>query len=65
MPPLSSKDAIRAILRRDPVWYVCAGDLSPDMFPKTAWFTPDLCAAGLFARLPHGPRVKRWLFHRQ
>jgi ribosomal protein S18 acetylase RimI-like enzyme len=43
MPPLTNKDAIRAILRRDPAWCVYAlGDLSPEMFPKTEWFTPDL-----------------------
>lgn len=43
MPRLTNKDAIRAILRRDPAWCVYAlGDLSPDMFPKTEWFTPDL-----------------------
>ena len=38
-----NKDAIRAILRRDPGWCVYAlGDLSLEMFPKTEWFTPDL-----------------------
>src|SRR5688500_7662667 len=43
MPRLTNKDAIRAILRRDPAWCVYAlGDLSPEMFPKTEWFTPDL-----------------------
>ena len=43
MPRLANKDAIRAILRRDPAWCVYAlGDLSPEMFPKTEWFTPDL-----------------------
>src|SRR5688572_282909 len=43
MPRLTDKDAIRAILRRDPAWCVYAlGDLSPEMFPKTEWFTPDL-----------------------
>ena|SRR5688572_17955015 len=43
MPRLTDKDAIRAILRRDPAWCVYAlGDLSPQMFPKTEWFTPDL-----------------------
>jgi ribosomal protein S18 acetylase RimI-like enzyme len=43
MPRLTNKDAIRAILRRDPGWCVYAlGDLSPEMFPKTEWFTPDL-----------------------
>jgi ribosomal protein S18 acetylase RimI-like enzyme len=43
MPRLVDKEAIRAILRRDPAWCVYAlGDLSPDMFSKTQWFTPDL-----------------------
>ena len=43
MPQLTDKDAIRAILQCDPAWCVYAlGDLSPEMFPKTEWFTPDL-----------------------
>lgn len=43
MPCLTDKTAIRAILRRDPVWGVYAlGDLAPPMFPKTRWFAPDL-----------------------
>lgn len=43
MPRLSDKNAIRALLRRDPGWCVYAlGDLSAEMFPKTEWFTPDL-----------------------
>jgi GNAT superfamily N-acetyltransferase len=46
MPLLTDKTAIRAILRRDPVWGVYAlGDLAPPMFPKTQWFSsggPDL-----------------------
>ncbi len=43
MSRLVDKDTIRAILRRDPAWCVYAlGDLSPEMFPKTEWFTPDL-----------------------
>jgi len=43
MPRLTDKTAIRAILRRDPVWGVYAlGDLAPRMFPKTKWFGPDL-----------------------
>ena len=43
MPRLTDKDAIRTILRRDPAWCVYAlGDLSPEMFPKAEWFTPDL-----------------------
>jgi GNAT superfamily N-acetyltransferase len=40
---LSGKDEIRPFLRRDPRWCVYAlGDLSPRMFDKCAWFTPDL-----------------------
>lgn len=43
MPRLTDPSRIRALLRRDPVWSVYAlGDLSPAMFPKTAWFTPGL-----------------------
>ena len=43
MPRLTDKNSIRTILRRDPAWCVYAlGDLSPEMFPKTDWFTPDL-----------------------
>ena len=43
MPVLTDKHDIRAILRRDPAWCVYAlGDLSPQMFGKTHWFTPDL-----------------------
>jgi len=43
MPALSNKDAIRTILQRDRIWCVYAlGDLSPRMFPKCQWFTPDL-----------------------
>jgi ribosomal protein S18 acetylase RimI-like enzyme len=43
VPRLTDKDAIRAILQRDPGWCVYAlGDLSPEMFPKASWFTPDL-----------------------
>jgi ribosomal protein S18 acetylase RimI-like enzyme len=43
MPRLTDKDAIRAILRRDAAWCVYAlGDLSPEMFAKAEWFTPDL-----------------------
>ena len=43
MPRLFDKKTIRGILRRDPGWCVYAlGDLSPEMFPKTEWFTPDL-----------------------
>ena len=43
MPELADKDHIRAILRRDPAWTVYAlGDLSPRMFDKCRWYTPDL-----------------------
>lgn len=43
MPLLTDKDQIRAILRRDPQWCVYAlGDLTPRMFAKCRWFTPDL-----------------------
>jgi ribosomal protein S18 acetylase RimI-like enzyme len=43
MPELADKDHIRAILRREPAWTVYAlGDLSPRMFDKCRWYTPDL-----------------------
>lgn len=43
MPLLTDKDQIRALLRADRRWCVYAlGDLSPRMFAKCAWFTPDL-----------------------
>ena len=43
MPQRTDKNAIRAILQSDPRWCVYAlGDLSPRMFPKCQWFTPDL-----------------------
>jgi ribosomal protein S18 acetylase RimI-like enzyme len=43
MPRLTSKDDIRTILRGDPAWCVYAlGDLTPRMFEKCRWFTPDL-----------------------
>lgn len=43
MPRLVDRDLIRRRLRVDPAWAVYAlGDLSPSMFPKTAWFEPDL-----------------------
>ena len=43
MPPITNKDDIRTILRRDPRWCVYAlGDLKPPMFAKCRWFTPDL-----------------------
>ncbi len=43
MPRLTNTNDIRTILRRDPRWCVYAlGDLSPRIFPKCEWFTPDL-----------------------
>lgn len=43
MPRLDDKSRIRVILHRDRAWGVYAlGDLSPHMFGKTQWFTPDL-----------------------
>jgi ribosomal protein S18 acetylase RimI-like enzyme len=43
MPQLTHKQDIRRILQRDPRWCVYAlGDLSPRMFAKCQWFTPDL-----------------------
>ena len=43
MPSLIDKHEIRTLLLRDPVWSVYAlGDLSPGMFAKTRWFSPDL-----------------------
>jgi GNAT superfamily N-acetyltransferase len=43
MPALTDKTHIRSILRGDPRWCVYAlGDLSPRMFAKCQWFTPDL-----------------------
>jgi len=43
MPALTDKPAIRALLQRDRRWCVYAlGDLTPRMFAKCQWFTPDL-----------------------
>jgi GNAT superfamily N-acetyltransferase len=43
LPQLTDKNAIRAILHGDPRWCVYAlGDLTPRMFAKCRWFTPDL-----------------------
>lgn len=43
MPILTDKNQIRTILQADPRWCVYAlGDLSPRMFPKCQFFTPDL-----------------------
>jgi len=43
LPILTDKDEIRAILERDRRWCVYAlGDLTPRMFNKCRWFTPDL-----------------------
>jgi GNAT superfamily N-acetyltransferase len=43
LPRLVDKDQIRALLQRDRYWCVYAlGDLTPRMFEKCQWFTPDL-----------------------
>ena len=43
MPRLTRREQIRHLIGRDPRWGVYAlGDLSPRMFPKCEWFTPDL-----------------------
>lgn len=43
MPALTDKHAIRALLDRDRRWCVYAlGDLTPRIFAKCQWFTPDL-----------------------
>lgn len=43
MPQLVDKSEIRSILRGDPRWCVYAlGDLTPRMFEKCQWLTPDL-----------------------
>lgn len=43
MPRLADQNQIRARLQGDRRWCVYAlGDLSPRMFPKCQWFTPDL-----------------------
>jgi ribosomal protein S18 acetylase RimI-like enzyme len=43
MPPIADKNEIRNLLRREPAWAVYAlGDLSPRMFDKCRWYTPDL-----------------------
>jgi RimJ/RimL family protein N-acetyltransferase len=43
VPSLADKDQIRAHLLRDRKWCVYAlGDLTPRMFEKCQWFTPDL-----------------------
>ena len=40
---LTDKNEIRTLLLRDPRWCVYAlGDLTPRMFVKCSWFTPDL-----------------------
>ncbi len=40
---LTDRDRIRSLLRRDRHWAVYAlGDLTPRMFGKCRWFTPDL-----------------------
>jgi len=43
VPRLTDQNEIRALLQRDRRWCVYAiGDLSPRMFSKCQWFTPDL-----------------------
>lgn len=43
MPNITDKSQIRWLLHKDRRWCVYAlGDLSPRMFPKCEWFTPDL-----------------------
>jgi ribosomal protein S18 acetylase RimI-like enzyme len=43
MPTLTDKSGIRRILQSDPRWCVYAlGDLTPRMYEKCRWFTPDL-----------------------
>src|SRR6476620_8375550 len=43
VPFLNDKTAIRSLLNTDPRWCVYAlGDLTPRMFAKCEWFTPDL-----------------------
>jgi ribosomal protein S18 acetylase RimI-like enzyme len=43
LPRLVDKNRIRALLLRDRFWCVYAlGDLTPRMFEKCQWFTPDL-----------------------
>jgi ribosomal protein S18 acetylase RimI-like enzyme len=43
MPRLTEKHSIRKRLQSDPRWCVYAlGDLTPRMFEKCLWFTPDL-----------------------
>ena len=54
MPGLTHKTAIRAILRRGPVWGVYAlGGLAPRMFPKTQWFGLDLLLVLLGSAVTH------------
>lgn len=43
MPLLIEPGEIRSLLQHDRIWCVYAlGDLSPALFPKTQWFSPDL-----------------------
>jgi GNAT superfamily N-acetyltransferase len=43
VPRVTDKSEIRSILQRDRQWCVYAlGDLTPRMFVKCSWFTPDL-----------------------
>lgn len=74
---LFDKNEIRSILQRDPRWCVYAlGDLTPRMFEKCLWFTPDLTmvlhdygTSILFAHgigsIEEGLRHVRWPVHLQ
>ncbi|MFN0102039.1 MAG: GNAT family N-acetyltransferase [Bryobacteraceae bacterium] len=43
MPLLTDRAGIRALLNTDRIWSVFAlGDLRPEVFAKSLWFTPDL-----------------------
>lgn len=60
MPLLTDKNAIRSILTSDARWCVYAlGDLTPRMFAKCQWFTPDLTLVlhdyGTSILFAHGP----------
>ncbi len=60
MPQLTDKQQIRELLQSDPRWCVYAlGDLTPRMFEKCLWFTPDLTMVlhdyGTTILFAHGP----------
>jgi GNAT superfamily N-acetyltransferase len=64
VPALTDKNAIRALLQQDRRWCVYAlGDLSPRMFAKCQWFTPDLTLVlrdyGTSILFAHGTRSIR------